>query len=188
MKHKGRRKLCSYCQFIAQYFLVPNTIISFPQNFLCFAKLLAIATINANSCSVSLRKLFTSTKINYLDQTVVFVFIQVFPCALLPVPVRHQTRGQSPTLPFLPARTLNTSFSLCSLQSWRSHGSSHSRGSLISVTAISSIPPVYPWGTGLAMCTGLTGAAEGRWLKIKRQFGLVVRYGEHVKWITANIQ
>ena len=103
------------------------------------------------------------TKITDLDQTVVFAFAYVFPCALFPVLIRHRTESPSlSTHPVLAARTLNTRFSLWSLQSWRSHMSSHSRDSLISVTTITSIPPGYPWGTRLAMCTRLTCAAVGR--------------------------
>ena len=128
-----------------------------------------------------------STKIIHLDQTAVFVVIQVFPCAFFPVPMRHQTRCHIPALPFLSAWALNTSFSLYSLQSWRSRWSSQSHGSLISVSTITSIPPGYPWGTRLAMCAGRTCATEGSRLKIKRQFRLLVRYGKHVKGLIVDI-
>ena len=115
-----------------------------------------------------------STNINRLNQTVVFVAIQIFPGAFFPVLMKHRT---IPALPFLSARSLGTSFSLCSLQSWRS---SHSRGSLISVTTITSIPPGYPWGTRLAMAAGLTCAAKGRWLWIKRRLD-VKELTPHIK-------
>ena len=113
----------------------------------------------------------------YLDQAVVFVVIQVFPCALFPV-LRMRLNGSPidaictslPGLSFLSARALDTSFSLCSLQSWSSRRSRYSWGSLISVLSITSIPPRDPWGTRLAMCAGLTCAAEGRLLWINRQF------------------
>ena len=57
----------------------------------------------------------------YLDQAVIFVVIQVFPCALFPV-LRMRLNGSPidaicPSLPglsFLSARALDTSFSFCS--------------------------------------------------------------------------
>ena len=65
----------------------------------------------------------------YLDLAVIFVVIQVFPSALFPV-LRMRLNGSPidstcpslPELSFLSPKALDTSFSLCSLQSWAPAG------------------------------------------------------------------
>ncbi len=143
-----------------------------------------ILSFNVINCIIYVKVKINSILIVYLDQTVVCLVIQVLPCALFPVLIGHRTSSPRTStcsslsaLPFLAACTLDTMFSLWSLQSRSSHWSSPSRGSLISVTTITSIPSWYPWGTRLAMCTGLTCTTEGRWLRKNRnvwyaRFGL----------------
>ena len=95
------------------------------------------------------------TKSTYLDQAVIFAVIQVFPCALFPVLVRHHTRfprnstssALSP-LPFSAGRALNSRFSfdaILSINTWRSLGSSLPRAALVTFGSFTAITAITTW-------------------------------------------
>ncbi len=118
----------------------------------------------------------------HLNQTIVFAVIQVVPCALFPVLIRHRTdrssghptRSPLSTLPLLTRRALGARFSFSAILSidtrssfvtWRSLGSSLPWATLVTFGSFTAITPVTAWcprGPRLAVETWYTTIIERR--------------------------